>query len=53
MEIGDLLDRTAIAPRISAADKRQALSVVAEIAGRTLKLKPAAILDALLKREEA
>lgn len=52
MEIGDLLDRTAIAPRISAADKRQALSVVAEIAGRTLKLKPAAILDALLKREE-
>lgn len=53
MEIGALLDRTAIAPRVAAADKRQALSVVAEIAGRNLKLKPASVLDALLKREEA
>lgn len=52
MELGDLLDRAAIAPRVSAADKRQALSVIAEIAGRTLKLKPAAVLDGLLKREE-
>ena len=52
MEIGDLLERTAIAPRVNAADKRQALSVIAEIAGRTLKLKPAAVLDGLLKREE-
>jgi nitrogen PTS system EIIA component len=52
MEIGDLLDRTAIAPRVNAADKRQALSVIAEIAGRTLKVKPATVLDGLLKREE-
>jgi PTS system nitrogen regulatory IIA component len=52
MEIGDLLDRTAIAPRVNAADKRQALSVIAEIAGRTLKLKPAVVLEGLLKREE-
>lgn len=52
MEIGDLLDRAAIAPRVNAADKRQALSVIAEIAGRTLKLKPAVVFDSLLKREE-
>ncbi|HET9161343.1 MAG TPA: PTS sugar transporter subunit IIA [Caulobacteraceae bacterium] len=47
------MDRTAIAPRVNAADKRQALSVIAEIAARTLKLKPAAVLEGLLKREEA
>ena len=52
MELGDLLDRAAIAPRVSAADKRQALSVIAEIAGRTLRLKPAVVFDGLLKREE-
>ncbi|CAN5147607.1 PTS IIA-like nitrogen regulatory protein PtsN [soil metagenome] len=53
MDIGELVDRAAIAPRISACDKRQALSVAAEIAGRKLKLKTATVLDALLKREEA
>jgi PTS system nitrogen regulatory IIA component len=53
MEIRDILDRSAIAPRVNAADKRQALSVIAEIAARTLKLKPAAVLEGLLKREEA
>jgi PTS system nitrogen regulatory IIA component len=52
MDIGDLLDRSAIAPRVSAGDKRQALSVISEIAGRTLKLKPALVLEGLLKREE-
>jgi len=52
MDIGDLLDRSAIALRVSAGDKRQALSVIAEIAGRTLKLKPALVLEGLLKREE-
>ena len=31
MQIGDLLDRNAIALRISAGSKRQALAVVAEI----------------------
>jgi nitrogen PTS system EIIA component len=51
MDIGAMLDRNAISARVNAADKRQALSVVAEIAGRTLKLKPATILAALLKRE--
>ena len=53
MDIGDLLDRSAIAPRVNASDKRQALSVISEIAGRTLKLKPALVLDGLLKREDA
>lgn len=53
MDIGALLDRNAISPRVNAADKRQALSVVAEIAGRTLKLKPATVLAALMKREAA
>jgi PTS system nitrogen regulatory IIA component len=52
MDIGEFLDRTAISPRVNAADKRQALSVIAEIAGRTLKLKPALVLEGLLKREE-
>src|SRR4051812_38854364 len=34
MQIGELLDRNAIALRISAGSKRQALAVVAEIAAR-------------------
>lgn len=51
MDIGFLLDRAAIAPRISAASKRQALSVAAEIAGRTYGLKPSTVLNALLRRE--
>lgn len=51
MDIEDILDPAAIAPRVSAADKRQALSVVAEIAGRQLGLKPSTVLNALIKRE--
>jgi PTS system nitrogen regulatory IIA component len=51
MGIEDILDPASIAPRVNAADKRQALSVVAEIAGRQLGLKPATVLNALLKRE--
>jgi nitrogen PTS system EIIA component len=51
MDIGELLERTAIAVRVSASSKRQALATAAEIAGRRLKLKPQAILDALLERE--
>jgi PTS system nitrogen regulatory IIA component len=53
MNIGDLLDRGAIAPRAGAPGKRQALSVVAEIAARAFGLKPAVVLDALLEREAA
>ena len=51
MDIGELLDRASIAVRVSASSKRQALATAAEIAGRRLKLKPQAILDALMERE--
>lgn len=53
MDIGDLLDRSAISLRVSAPTKRQALSVIAEIAGRNFDLKPAEILEALVEREES
>ncbi|MEI7933229.1 MAG: PTS sugar transporter subunit IIA [Alphaproteobacteria bacterium] len=51
MDIEDLLDPGAIAQRVSAADKRQALSIVAEIASRQFGLKPSTVLNALLRRE--
>ncbi len=53
MTIGDLLAREAIAPRVTATTKRQALTVVAEVAARTLKLDAVQALDALLAREAA
>ncbi|MDB5446177.1 MAG: ptsN [Phenylobacterium sp.] len=53
MQIGELLDRNAIALRVSAANKRQALAVIAEIAARNLGLDAADILDALAEREQA
>jgi len=55
MQIGDLLDRTAIAPRVSAANKRQALAVIAEIAARNfdMRMEPGAVLDKLTEREAA
>lgn len=53
MQIGDLLDRNAISLRVSAANKRQALAVVAEIAARNLGLDVGDILDALTEREQA
>ena len=53
MLIGELLDRTAIALRVSASSKRQALAVVAEVAARNLKLDSGDILEALTEREQA
>ena len=53
MQIGDLLDRNAIALRISAGSKRQALAVVAEIAARNFALDAGDVLDALTARELA
>ncbi|MCR5873726.1 PTS IIA-like nitrogen regulatory protein PtsN [Phenylobacterium sp. J426] len=53
MNIGDLLDRTAISLRVSASSKRQVLAVVAEIAARKLGLDAGDILDALMEREAA
>ena len=51
MNIGDLLDRGAISPRVTAPGKRQALRVVAEMAARSFRLKSAEVLEALLERE--
>jgi len=53
MQIGDILDRGAIAPRASAANKRQALALVSEIAARSFGLESGAILDALAEREQS
>jgi len=53
MHIGELLDRNAIALRVSAANKRQALALVAEIAARSLGMEAPDILDALSEREQA
>jgi PTS system nitrogen regulatory IIA component len=57
MDIGDWLDRSAIAHRSSADGKRQALAAVAEIAARTFvrlrqpPLKASEVFDALVERE--
>ena len=53
MHIDDLIDRNAISLRVSAANKRQALAVVAEIAARSVALDAGEILDALTEREQA
>jgi PTS system nitrogen regulatory IIA component len=52
MDIGELLDRHAIVPRVTAGAKRQALNVAAEVAARLYRLKAGEVLDALLAREE-
>ena len=52
MDIGELLDRHAIIPRVTAGAKRQALNVAAEAAARLYRLKAGEVLDALLSREE-
>ena len=44
MNIGDLLDRGAVAPRVTAASKRQALTVIAELAAYLKGLAPDAPL---------
>lgn len=53
MNIGELLDRQAISLRVSAANKRKALAVIAEIAARNFGLEPGNVLDALIERESA
>jgi PTS system nitrogen regulatory IIA component len=53
MNIGELLDRTAISARVSAANKKKALAVIAEIAARNFGLEPGNVLDALIERESA
>ena len=53
MNIGDLLESRAIAPRAGGGSKRQVLSAVADIAARTFGLPASLVLDALLEREAA
>jgi len=53
MNIGELLDRTAISARVSAANKKKALAVIAEIAARNFGLEPGEVLEALVEREAA
>jgi PTS system nitrogen regulatory IIA component len=49
--IGDLLPAGSVVPRLTASNKRQVLSTIAEIAARTYPVKAAKVLDALLERE--
>jgi PTS system nitrogen regulatory IIA component len=49
--IGALLDRGAIAARVTATSKRQVLAVISEIAARLYHVKAAKVLDALEERE--
>lgn len=53
MNIGELLDRSAISLRVSAANKKKALAVIAEIAARNFHLDAGDVLDALSDREAA
>ena len=53
MNIGELLDRTAISLRVGATDKHKALAVIAEMAARSFSLDAGDVLDALLEREAA
>jgi len=53
MNIGDLLESRAIAPRAGGGGKRQVLSAVADIAARNFGLPASEVLDALLEREAA
>ena len=53
MTIGDLLDPGAVALRAGAPGKRQALSLVADVAARVLGVDANATLEGLLEREAA
>lgn len=53
MNIGDLLEPRAIAPRAGGGSKRQVLSATADIAARNFGLDAGVVLDALLEREAA
>jgi len=53
MNIGDLLEPRAIAPRAGASGKRQVLSAIADMAARNFGLDADLVLDALLEREAA
>lgn len=52
MDIEALLDRRAIAPKVAASTKRQALSLIAETAARRFGLDAGEVLEALSAREQ-
>ena len=52
MDIGEWLDRDAIAYRSGATNKRQALGAAAELGGKSFGLDAGEILEALLDREQ-
>jgi PTS system nitrogen regulatory IIA component len=51
VDLGELLDQGAISARVNASSKRQALSIVAEIAGRSIDARPPEIVAKLMARE--
>ena len=51
MDIGDWLDREAIAARSGATSKRQALTVAAELGARAFGIDAGTVLEALVERE--
>ncbi|MFN3521129.1 MAG: PTS sugar transporter subunit IIA [Phenylobacterium sp.] len=53
MQIGDILDRAAIAPRANAPTKRQALALASDLAARSFGLDAGVLLEALSEREQA
>lgn len=53
MQIGDILDRSAITPRANVPNKRHALALVADIAARNFGLEASVVLEALTERELA
>lgn len=53
MTIGDLLDPGAVALRAGAPGKRQALSLIADVAARVLGVDAEAVYEGLLERETA
>jgi PTS system nitrogen regulatory IIA component len=52
MDIGEWLDRDAIAYRTGATSKRQALAVAAELGAKSFGLDSGEVLEALLEREQ-
>jgi PTS system nitrogen regulatory IIA component len=51
MDINEWLDPCCVAQRLGADSKRQALAVIADLAGPTFAIPAAEVLDALLARE--
>lgn len=51
MDIGDLLERQAILPKVNATSKRHTIGVIAETAARLYGVKASEVAEALTQRE--